>query len=500
MHSPRNVQDWIAFGVLLLIAWRAQLELAPKSRYFQRFPQAILPATIVFGTTLLLFAPWLSTGFLSDDFIHIELAASAKSLENFLATGDGFFRPIGYLSLAITATVAGKDPVLWHLFAILLHGINSLVLFVFLYELCGRRQVAVLGALLFALHGSRPESVIWIAGRFDLIATTFVLVTLWTFIRWEKRNRRSSYLLALFTCLLALLSKEVAYVTPALLLLLSIYRSHSVTEAFKSTFPFWFLTGVLFVFRYWWIGGIGGYLDPATSQPEIFAVRLVDVARILVLRVWAVMIFPLNWSSDTHWLVALILLFYLAAWIILMLKIRLEKRIYWISAAFVLISSLPAVQLLLIGSDLRGARLLYLPSVGFALLFAALLQGQGLSRGMKRLIAVTVLVFNFAALTHNARIWKDVSELAERTCRQAALIIERQGSSAILVRDLPGTIDGVFFFRNGFAECVSRYLESEKMPAIKTLPPGSDYMTTLPDDADQLIWNGKELFFLPGSE
>src|SRR5690606_6279252 len=203
MHSPRNVQDWIAFGVLLLIAWRAQLELAPKSRYFQRFPQAILPATIVFGTTLLLFSPWLSTGFLSDDFIHIELAASAKSLENFLATGDGFFRPIGYLSLAITATVAGKDPVLWHLFAILLHGINSLVLFVVLYELWVRRQVAVLVALVVALLRSRPEAVIWVGGRFDLIATPFVRVTLWTFLRWEKSNRRSSYLLALFTCLLA---------------------------------------------------------------------------------------------------------------------------------------------------------------------------------------------------------------------------------------------------------------------------------------------------------
>src|SRR6185503_13237544 len=71
--------------------------------------------------------------FLSDDFVLLKLARSLHVAFRPLFTtggGDGFFRPIGYVSLAFTSVCAGASPVLWHATALALHITNTVLVYV----------------------------------------------------------------------------------------------------------------------------------------------------------------------------------------------------------------------------------------------------------------------------------------------------------------------------------------------------------------------------------
>ena len=145
---------------------------------------------------------------------HI-LARSSRSLAAiaFSARSRSFY--------AIEARAAGYEPVAWHALSVVLHITVSLLV----YTLARRRGFAVwtaiAAAMLFLLHGSRPEAVTWIAAQFDLWAAFFVLIALLAFDRgWHAAS--------LAPLLLALLSKESAYVYPLLLLLLLRMRSRAL--------------------------------------------------------------------------------------------------------------------------------------------------------------------------------------------------------------------------------------------------------------------------------
>ena len=66
---------------------------------------------------------------------------------------------------------------------------------------------------------------------------------------------------------------------------------------------------------------------------------------------------------------------------------------------------------------------------------------------------MAILLFNYAALTHNLNIWERVSQRAQQACQDAS---HYAGASAnrMLIQELPESLDGVFFFANGFPECV----------------------------------------------
>src|SRR5438552_1354056 len=84
-------------------------------------------------------------------------------------------------------------------------------------------------AVMFAIHGTRPEAAVWIAGRCDLISTFFVLCGLLLFIRSQNELPSVGYVygFASLACMiLAILTKESAYVFPFLLVLLLVSDGH----------------------------------------------------------------------------------------------------------------------------------------------------------------------------------------------------------------------------------------------------------------------------------
>ncbi|HEX4047469.1 MAG TPA: O-GlcNAc transferase, partial [Elusimicrobiota bacterium] len=132
--------------------------------------------------------------------------------------------PVASLSYMADAALWGGRAWGYHLTNVAFHAANAALLYVLIVELLAKgrprtadRAAAAFGALFFALHPLRVESVAWIAERRDVLCGFF---SLWTLLCWVRAARaeaaRAARLRAgaLAAFLLALLSKSAAMPLP----------------------------------------------------------------------------------------------------------------------------------------------------------------------------------------------------------------------------------------------------------------------------------------------
>ncbi len=439
-------------------------------------PSWLVPA-ILTAAALLAYARTFNFPFLADDYDHLPhaLHATPAALAALFTqpAADRFFRPAVFIAYAAEARIADLARAPWHALSLALHLAVSLLVYAF----ARRRNFAMLPSLaaaaLFLLHGSRPEAVTWIAAQFDLWAAFFFLLALLAF-------EKGRYLLSLAPLLLALLSKESAYVYPLILLLLLYIDRVPLTRWPRLAGPSFLLTATVFLYRWHLLGGIGGYRNIGTDRPFILTFDLLRTGKALTARLAAALEFPINWTHPLEWWLIAALITALAAWAALAAS-KPDRRKLWFGLGFTLLAALPVHEFLLIGADLEKSRVLYLPSVGFALVFAAALEAVRLRIAIAA--ACAILVFQAAALEHNLNIWSGVSHLAERTCAEVASV-----PGPVAVSDIDNTVDGVYFLHTGLRGCIEAagkdivYLPGDASPANATQLKWNDharaYVTT----------------------
>ena len=205
-------------------------------------------APVLYGALLVVAASWaayansLDSTFHYDDGHHIvenpflrhpQYAGRYFSDPDLFSAlpGHRMYRPMVLLSYALNYSWGGYDPLPWRLTAIALHSLAALGVFLTGLVLAGRLgrpapaglAGPLVAALFFALHPAFTESVDYASARSSLLAAAF---TVWAFLlhRLALGSRRRGPRLALWTGSLllfgcGLLSKEIAIVFPALLLL-----------------------------------------------------------------------------------------------------------------------------------------------------------------------------------------------------------------------------------------------------------------------------------------
>jgi hypothetical protein len=445
--SPMNAEGVFGLSGIGLLAWPAR---AARGDYHVNPKLAgWLAGAILCAAAVAAFAPSLDNPFLADDYDHIPHAVEATPgtlLAQFTQpAADRFFRPAVFAAYAVEARVAGYARGAWHVWSLAIHTGVAWLVYCFARRRGFGAWTALAAGLLFLLHGSRPEAVTWIAAQFDLWAALLFLLALLAFLRgWRW--------VSLIPLLAALLSKESAYVYPLILLLMLWIDRVPVTRWARLAGPSFALTGAVFLYRWRLLGGIGGYRNIGTDRPYILTFDWLRTGKALTARLAASLDFPINWSHALEWWVIAALLAGMAGWAALAAG-HADRRKLWFALGFLFLAALPVHEFLLIDGDLEKSRVLYLPSVGYALLFAAALEGV---RGRAAVASgVAVLLFQIAALEHNLRIWGDVARLAEQTCAKAA-------AGQIVERDLSNTVDGVYFLHTGFRGCVEMARRGER--------------------------------------
>ncbi len=194
--------------------------------------------------------PALAAGFVWDDVVltkatplHIWSGlAQIWFAPRALLPYEGHYWPLLHTTFWLEHKLWGLAPLGYHLVNLLLH--TSVVLL--LWRLLRRLGVpgAWFAAAVFAVHPLHVESVAWVIGRKDILATVFYLSSVLAYIRFAEMRRWRHYFLAVTLFVLGLLSKSITLTLPVVLLLWHWWRHGRVTLAdCRRTLPF-FLVGL----------------------------------------------------------------------------------------------------------------------------------------------------------------------------------------------------------------------------------------------------------------
>jgi len=177
-------------------------------------------------------------------------------------------------------------------------------------------------------------------------------------------------------------------------------------------------------------------------------IRTIDA---LLLRQWAVLFFPFNWTIPSSPMLRAALAFTPFILAVCAWMATPPRRPMLGCLVFIMAAGLPVEHLLLISPDLAGSRTLYLGNVGWALLWALILRSMNHS---PRIVAACVLLtLQCSILEHNLGSWRESAELARSVC--VAFGQKIAGTSGpVVVRGLPSIRDGAVFLQNGFPQCV----------------------------------------------
>jgi hypothetical protein len=468
-----NAESWFSFAALALVLMnsiRRKADIRAGSRH-----RAAVFAVIGIALAIVAAFGWTCRfPFIADDYIHISngLRAAPADLAHYftVAPKDRFFRPFAYVAYAAEGRMWGSSRIAWHACSIALHAINAALVFAL-----GRARkfglwTATAAALLFALAGSRPEAVVWIGAQFDLWATLFFLIALLALGRAANEEQGLRWeVVEVFALLLALLSKESAYafvLVAFAMLWIDGVRGRRLVRLVATPA---ILTLVVFLYRWLLLGGIGGYRMAGTEKPFFYSFDLIRVIRAFLLRLPAVLTFPLNWTREPGVLLVLLILAAIAA-MAFVAAARADRKKLWFGFAFTFAAAIPVYIFLLIGPDLEKSRVLYLPGVGFVLILGAAL--EAMRKRIAVVAACSLIAFQVVALEHNLLIWRGVANLAERTCAGVASAAAAS-TRPLTISDVPNTIDGVYFLHTGLRRCVE-WAAGKPLPELRVSDESSD--------------------------
>lgn len=164
-----------------------------------------------------------------DDFRMIEELPKAGTLDfinlfNPIGTAAGYYRPLIMLSYYLDQFINGGDEQVRHLMNIAIHLFNTLLIFgvgLTVFKKQNHRvELSFLAACVFSLHPVNVESVAWISGRTDLLASLFALLSLISLYRFIDSEKLPWLWCAALLCVIGSLAKETAlFCLPAVFLL-----------------------------------------------------------------------------------------------------------------------------------------------------------------------------------------------------------------------------------------------------------------------------------------
>ncbi|MBF0538419.1 MAG: tetratricopeptide repeat protein [Nitrospirae bacterium] len=178
----------------------------------------------------------------------------------FTKTNGIYWMPLTWLSHMLDCQLYGLNPWGHHLTNVLLHALNTVVLFLALARVTGQRWPSLLVAALFALHPLAVESVAWAAERKNLMLGLWWFLTVWVY-GWyvegcSPQRDVSRYIALLLVAFCGYMAKPTFVTIPVALLLLdwwplkriSSYKGAMVMVAEK--LPFFWLSLVISALTY----------------------------------------------------------------------------------------------------------------------------------------------------------------------------------------------------------------------------------------------------------
>ena len=130
------------------------------------------------------------------------------------------WHPATWLSHMVDYQLFALAPAGHHVTNVLLHIVNTLLLFAVFRRMTGTTWPSALAAALFALHPLHVESVAWVSERKDVLSTFFALLSIWAYFAYATDRGRKWLWLSAALLAAGLMVKPMLVTLPLVLLLL----------------------------------------------------------------------------------------------------------------------------------------------------------------------------------------------------------------------------------------------------------------------------------------
>lgn len=397
------------------------------------------------------FGKTFQCGFLADDYValaelkHFDLLATLISpwqSTNF----QTLYRPLSQLSLFGDHFLWGANATGFHATNLMLHTFAAVILALsvrYIGKVQDIGQPNAMGfvtGLIFAVSPLHCESIIWITGRVDLLATLFTLTAFWCFLRSYHENSPRHQMMLPVAFALAALSKESAVVLPLVSLLyagLLPRNGENLRErsrlALALLVPTFFTAALLLACRYVVLGTPGGgYLGMSTFD-------LGETLQRFDGRTLWRLFYPFNsmMVSDNGAYSLALRTFYVlvSVRIILNLSAYASNPIYFRLIAFSVsafcICLLPVIPVAHLSSDALGSRFFYMSGAWLALYAAVMLvpvdptrlRQKALAAATGTLLIVAYVTIRMQVTVENSTAWVEASQRTETLRKQVTAVV-----------------------------------------------------------------------------
>jgi hypothetical protein len=351
--------------------------------------------------------------------------------------GHTLYRPLFLLTINLAHQLWGDNAVAYHALNLGLHGINTVLVYFLIigFFSSASRMTAGMAAAIFAVHPVHVESVAWIAGITDPLVSLFLLSGFLLHRRSKQLHSKqvqskqsqpkqlASLLAAIGAPLcyaLALLSKETAVLFPLILIsydALFHRRSLKTPAAIWRYAPYAVLLVMYFILRSHALN-----TDEITHHGLWSRMDFHHWPRLLEFTAHYIQLLffpsPLEYyytaphTGSLALIVGGMLILGAMYYLVRALKPALnpvlkpgqqqEYRLYLLSLAWIVFFLLPALPIALFSEPVFAIRILYLPSVGFALFIAWLIHHAQHFSSMFTIVvkAVTaIMLLSFVMIT-----------------------------------------------------------------------------------------------------
>ena len=238
--------------------------------------QNAITCLLLAAATAAVYAPVTANDFFSyDDDVYVlnnpqvRAGLTWQTLRWAWATDrTGYWHPLTWMALALDVEMYGVRAAGFHVSSVVLHVLNTLLLFGILKRATCRIGPSAFVAGLFALHPLRVESVAWVAERKDVLSAALGLLSIAAYVSYARH--RSGVRYALTFCLLALglCAKPMLVTLPFVYLLLDYWplqrKNKSVPLLLLEKIPFLALCILLSAVTY--LGQEGGNVMAASAD------------------------------------------------------------------------------------------------------------------------------------------------------------------------------------------------------------------------------------------
>jgi protein O-mannosyl-transferase len=259
----------------------------------------------------IVFANSLFNGFVADDDGQVVQNVTIQSLANIPQFFSGgtfyggdinqntgtYYRPIVSTCYAFIYSLFGLNAFPFHLFQILIHISNAILVFLILRFFLKKNALSLLLCLFFLVHPIQAEAVDYIADLQDVLFFFFGSLAFYLSLRWNYSLKHNS----IITCLLLLsvFSKETGIIFVGLILLYTFIFKNA--HRLQTTCTYLSVLFIYFFMRLVFTHGLGNPNTFSLIEQSPFGIRLATIPLELFFY-FKTLFFPFQLSLNQMWI------------------------------------------------------------------------------------------------------------------------------------------------------------------------------------------------------